>query len=159
MHKLRTVRTRRPRGFTLLEVLLVIAIIAILAAIVIIAINPGKQLSDARDAQRSSDVNTIINAIYQYTIDNDGDLPPDLDLAAANCPMALDNEICTSGGTCTGILDLSSLTTLETYLVAMPEDPQTSTVDNTRYRACKSGNGRITVDAPDAENATISVTR
>jgi len=159
MHKRRSAVDRRPSGFTLLEVLLVIAIIAVLAAIVIIAINPGKQLSDARDAQRTSDVNTIINAIYQYTIDNDGNLPPDLDLVAANCPMALDNEICTTGGTCTGILDLSSLTTSETYLVSMPEDPQTATANNTRYRACTSANGRVTVDAPDAENATISVTR
>src|SRR6185369_16074447 len=63
------------RGFTLIELLLVIGIIAILAAIVIVAINPTKQLGDARNAQRRSDVNTILSATWQYAIDHGGNIP------------------------------------------------------------------------------------
>lgn len=145
-------------GFTLLEVLLVIAIIAILAAIVIIAINPSKQLAEARNAQRRSDVNTILNAIYQYSIDNKGNIPAAITTSAT--------EICKTGvvsGTCatSSLIYLGELTTNETYLVSIPSDPSgTCAAKGVCYEVVKSANNRITVSAPDAElGATISVTR
>jgi prepilin-type N-terminal cleavage/methylation domain-containing protein len=52
---------RNQKGFTLLEILLVVAAIAILAGIIIVAINPAKQLGDTRNAQRYSDVRTILD--------------------------------------------------------------------------------------------------
>ena len=67
------------KGFTLLEILLVVAAIAILAGIVIVAINPGKQLATIRNSARRSDVNAILNAVYQYSIDNSGIFPANLD--------------------------------------------------------------------------------
>ncbi len=63
------------RAFSLVEVILVIAAIAILASIVIIAINPQKQLAETRNAKRSSDINNIMKAVYQYSIDNNGNFP------------------------------------------------------------------------------------
>jgi type IV pilus assembly protein PilA len=139
------------RGFTLIELLLVIGIIAILAAIVIVAINPTKQLGDARDAQRRSDVNTILNAVYQYSIDNNGNLPSTI--------TTTNTDICKSGVdvSCTGGVNLNVLT--GSYIVAIPSDPQSSTATGTNYFIMKTGN-RITVSAPGKEQATsISVTR
>ncbi len=66
---------KNKNGFTLLEILLAVAALVILASIVILAINPTKQLADTRNSQRWVDVNTILNGVYQYAIDNDGALP------------------------------------------------------------------------------------
>ena len=140
------------KGFTLLEILLVVAAIAILAGIVIIAINPGKQLADTRNAQRRVNVNTILNAVYQYSIDNKGTLPSGITQTVT--------EVCKTGGSCAGLVDLSVLSTNETYLTAIPTDPTGSSVNGTGYKISQSTNGRITVSAPFAENsAVISVTR
>ena len=145
--------TSSRRGFTLIELLLVIGIIAILASIVIIAINPTKQLGSARDAQRRSDVNTILNAVYQYSIDNNGNLPTTIPATAG--------EICSYNSTdCTGgDVDLDVL--VGNYLVSIPMDPQApASGTGTLYTILQDTNKRITVTAPRAEQAaSISVTR
>ncbi|MFA6130879.1 MAG: type II secretion system protein [Patescibacteria group bacterium] len=147
------------KGFTLLEILLVVAAIAILAGIVIIAINPAKQLAEVRNAQRAIDVNTILNGVYQYSIDNNGDLPASVN-GGTSCGTVEEDEICTTGGTCTDLTDLGVITADQTYLVSMPEDPQDATANGTGYFIIQSTNGRVTVCAPGAElDATITVTR
>jgi len=139
-------------GFTLLEILLVVAAIAILAGIVILAINPVKQLGDTRNAQRRTDVNTILNAVYQYSIDNNGSLPTTITTTVT--------AIC-QAAPCTSLIDLSVLTTNEKYVVAIPHDPLiTATTGTAGYTIVKSANGRVTVAAPSAEqSAVITVTR
>ena len=144
-------------GFTLIEVLLVIAILAILAAVVIIALNPAKQLAEARDTQRSSDVFSILNALYQYSLDNEGAFPAEITTDG--------REVCaTSSDTCDE-LDLSELTDEEKYLVSIPLDPQCAhgnsdcTENGTGYYVNRTENGRMTVSAYGAETSEIVVTR
>jgi len=154
---MKVMRRNQQRGFTLLEILLVVAAIGILAGIVIFAINPGKQLGDTRNAQRRADVTTILNAVYQYSIDNNGNVPASI-LTDATCSTAA-NEICHTA-TCTGLTDLAVLTANQKYITAMPVDPSGASTNGSGYFAAKSANGRITVCAPSAEQgAAISVTR
>jgi len=142
---------RKQKGFTLIELLIVIAVIAILAAIVIIAINPARQFASARNAQRWSDINAILNANWQYAVDNNGSLPSTI--------TGTDTEICLTGATCTGLIDLTVLTTASTYLPAIPSDPTGSSTNGAGYEISIT-DGRVTVSAPDAElGVTISVTR
>lgn len=144
---------KRNQGFTLLEILLAVAALVILASIVILAINPGKQLADTRNSQRWSDVNTILNAVYQYAIDNDGDLPVTIPLdTASGTDICIETDVATSCD-----VDLSVL--VPEYLVELPTDPRATTVAN--YTVVSSSTtDRITVSAPLAEQSkTISVTR
>ncbi len=141
------------RGFTLIELLLVIGIIAILAAVVIVAINPTKQLGDARNAQRRSDVKTILDAVYQYALDNNGNIPTGITTTVKVICKSGVNVDCNADGVSLNVLTGS-------YVVALPSDPQSATATGTNYRIQSVQNGRITVTAPGAENsATISVTR
>ena len=162
-------------GFTLIELLLVIGIIAILAAIVIVAINPTKQLGDARDAQRRSDVNTILNAVWQYAIDNNGSMP--CDPAGDDCVDTNWRELGAQTAGCgniatgpcsgyTGETDCLELRGLSgTYLVNIPSDPRYGSSNGlaassrTNY-FIRSTNNRVTVAScrPEQESS-ISVTR
>lgn len=144
------------KGFTLLEVLLVVAAISILASIVIVAINPTKQLGTTRDGQRKNDVTTILNAVYQYSLDNNGTIPNTIQQMGC-VGTATPARICKTNVTCTGGTDLSSLTANEKYLLSIPDDPSSVDPTYTGYFVTKDANNRVTVCAPSAEQvASIS---
>ena len=144
------------KGFTLIEILVVIGIIAILATIVLIAINPARQFKQARDSQRTSNVNAVLNAIGQNLADNQGLFT--CSGTTTNLPTTTPTLMSNSGFDIYGCL-------VPTYLPDLPLDPVSgsftgTTTYNSGYTVVQDVNGRVTVAAPDAEVATsIEVTR
>ena len=153
-------KTSKP-GFTLIELLLVIGIIAILAAIVIVAINPTKQLADARNAQRRSDVNTLLNAFWQYAIDSEGDFQPTPAVTACaitGTPKQICADIASNAAaganSCGALGCVYSSHLVATYLVDIPTDPSEAASTNvTNYYVSSLASGRLTVSAAGAELA------
>ena len=144
---------KQNKGFTLLEILLVIAAIGILAAIVLVAINPNRQLAQARNAQRRADINTIYKALEQYLIDT-GSYPNSISTAPGYiCNTGIEQV---NGSTsCSGRVDLRLL--VPTYLAGIPKDPQ-ATGTSTGYNiVINLNNNKVAVSADLAENKLISI--
>ena len=149
---------KQRKGFTLIEILIVIGLIAVLAGVLVVALNPARQFSQARNAQRWNHVDTIIGAVVTNTTDNRGLFT----CAAGAIPTSATNMSSASGdyniGPCL----------VTTYAAQMPFDPSasgahwTSVSDyDTEYSIARDATtGRITVSAPGAElSESISLTR
>ncbi|MDQ3014551.1 MAG: type II secretion system GspH family protein [bacterium] len=148
-------KRKNNRGFTLIEILIVISLIAILATVVLVAINPGRQFAQARNSQRLSNINSILNAINQNMADNKGIFKC---ASVATLPAAATN-IESAGA------DLRSCI-VPTYLGELPIDPSTGLFTSasdysTKYSISQDATTkRITIEALDAElSEKISVTR
>jgi prepilin-type N-terminal cleavage/methylation domain-containing protein len=153
---------KNKRGFTLIEVLVVIGIIAILAAVVLVAVNPSRQFKLARDSQRTSNVNSLLNAIHQNMAEHRGvftcsgipkEIPitPRVVMSASSTP--LDEG------------DIASCIVPD-YISTLPFDPSisgayfASTTDyNTGYVIYRDVNNRITASSTGELTQSISVTR
>ncbi len=105
----------KEKGFTLIEILVVIGIIAVLAAVVLVAINPSRQFKLARDSQRVSNVNAVLNTISQNISENHGIF------MCNNAVMALPatSTVVKSG---VGGFDLAPCA-VPAYISALPFDP------------------------------------
>lgn len=140
----------RPKSFTLIELLIVIGIIAIIAAAVIIAINPGKQFQQARNAARWSHLNAIANGVYGYVIDN-GTWP-------SGCPPTC-TGVSTGGPCASTTCPFATVTTactalVPTYLPSIPVDPQTRS--SYRIRFYNSSQNRMQICPPtDATDSNL----
>lgn len=157
------------KGFTLIEILIVIGIIAILAAIVIVAINPAKQFAQARNTQRESNINTILNAVGQRLADNKGIFEGSFDIGGTDydcdeLPTSATAVTNTMGTAATGNASGNLGCLIPTYIPAMPTEPTGVAADDYTIRLL--ANGRVQVCAPGAANedalpspAALCVTR
>lgn len=138
-----------------MELIIVIAIIAILAGAIFVAIDPARRLNEARNARRSGDVATILDAIKQYQADNAGVHYADIGAVTANtwyqigtassgCAIA-----CGGDNTSATCVDISGMGT--NYLAAIPVDPKTGDATRTHYGLFKDGTGAIAIRACDTE--------
>ena len=149
-----SVAKKKNKGFTLIEILVVMGVLVVLFSIVTIVIDPARQFGKANNAKRRSDIVAILNTIGAYTADNKGVLPNGITATVS----AITDSV--------GGANICALLTPK-YIPALPTDPSLKTNDvttctnyNTGYTIVKDANGRITVNAPSAENGvTISVTR
>ena len=149
-------RGQKKSGFTLIEILVVIGIIAILATIVIIAINPSRQFAQARNSQRVSNVNAILNAIGQNIADNKG---------LFTCAQSLGATAEIGSGVAHGDIDTCII---PTYMPSMTVDPGNATVFATApyytdpthydsgYTVAQDATGRVTVCAPGGVEPSIA---
>lgn len=147
-------------GFTLVELIIVIAIIAILAAAIFVAIDPARRLHEARNARRSSDVATILDAIKMYQVDNEGEHYVKIENAQEDAYYIIGEEALVCDSSCTAIGD-AAIACIDirdmgaNYLDRVPMDPKIGTPERTWYYLMKGSNGAITVGAcePEGEGA------
>jgi len=130
---------KNDKGFTLIELLVVIAIIAILATVVFVALDPATRFADSRNSRRWNDVNSILTAVHQCIVDQEGILA-DCALAPTEGPVAISTELTTA---------------LVPYLKSIPVDPSGG-----GYMIEVDENNIVTISAPNAENdMTVEVSR
>ena len=157
-------------GFSLVELLMAMAIVGILAGLVIVAINPTKQMADARNTQRKFDVNTLLNAFGQYSVDSGGFFQPrrvdGIPLIAGCAVNTSPKKLCkptTLHGSGSGMCGDATIQCAFSrhltgaYIAGVPHDPwdaedsaaDLATVD---YYVSSNAPGRFRVDAENAES-------
>ncbi len=149
-------------GFTLIEILVVIGIIAILATVVLVAVNPARQFKLARDSQRTSNVNALLNSIHQNMAEHKGSFVCNGVVKGIASTSVI---VKSSDASHSGAGDIAYCLVPD-YISSLPYDPSMSSAHftdagdyDTGYYIFQDGNGRITASSTGELTPSISVTR
>lgn len=114
--------------------------------------NPGNSTASSRNAQRRQNINSILNALSQRTLDNFGVWHSDCGGETVMLPVT---------ATFIGTAELNlSQCLVPDFISVVPADPSDGTSANTGYTVMRDSGGFITVAAPGAElGEVITVTR
>lgn len=151
---------QKNKGYTFIEILLVIGIIGILSTVLMVVINPKQQIDRAQDAQRETDLVAIVSTIQQFAAENSGTLPDtDGDEETSNFPTTA-----TCIGTDVSCFDLASAgddeeSIVPNFVVSLPMDPDTGTLENTGYTIYVDENGHLHASATPETKPSIEVSR
>lgn len=103
-------------------------------------------------------MNAILNAVHQYAIENQGELPDGITGTVAEiCKSTVASTTCATEG----LVHLGTDVLVPRYVVGIPVDPLAPDAGNgTGYWISTTASSRVLVDAPLAqETADISVER
>ncbi len=127
----------KKRGFTLIELLITISILGILSGIIISVINPGSLLSQARDAERLSDLDSVAKAISLAEADGELEF---IDTQGSPGSSTQAGQAVDGSGWVVYTIP-SGQTGLGRFLTALPLDPVNDTVDEVTYEYLYASDG------------------
>ena len=133
------------RGIAIFGLAIFLGIISVILGVVFLVTNPARQFADLRNAQRRSDILTVLSAIYQYSLDNNSAFPQAL----------IGSDLCNTARTDVLNLRADLMSASSTYLLNIPVDPMSDSANSSGYYAVKNTDGHIMVCAPKAENGVL----
>jgi prepilin-type N-terminal cleavage/methylation domain-containing protein len=139
---------KHQKGFTLIELLIVIGIIAVLIGVFVTTINLARPFQQARDAQRSANVNSIATAAKSRLANYRGSWN-----ATGGCAALPTSATNIGSPSAAGVYNLGACL-IPAFMTAVPYDPSVGTTASTGYTIYQQADGRINVSAPLYEGDT-----
>jgi len=152
-------RIKKVAGFTLIELVIVILVVSVLLVAIFKLVNPAKHLGEARNAQRWSDITSIMDAFTRYAVDNNGTY---VTSTTSGTTYYIGNTASTSGAmpascaatTTVDAVDLHWLVS-DGYIGDIPDDPNGIDNGSTDYYFYRDDTGKIIIGACDTYNNEI----